>query len=178
MRLTITAFALLTLFSQVLRAESNLAPNFALPSIYNDEVRQLEDYRGQLVLIDFWASWCGPCQTSLPAYDNLRKHLQSNYGEDAFEVLAINVDVTKEEGLQFLNKYPVSVPVLRESTGTTQQKYQLVGLPASFLIDQQGHVIIAHQGYSPAYLKYLQDEIEKRLSLLSDPTSEPKLESK
>ena len=111
MRLTITAFALLTLFSQVLRAESNLAPNFALPSIYNDEVRQLEDYRGQLVLIDFWASWCGPCQTSLPAYDNLRKHLQANYGEDAFEVLAINVDVTKEEGLQFLNKYPVSVPV-------------------------------------------------------------------
>lgn len=173
MRNTISVFAFVMLLSPILWAEDNQAPGFALPNIFDGKISQLEDYRGQLVLVDFWASWCGPCQTSLPAYDNLRTALQAKYGVEAFEVLAINVDVTKEEGLQFLDKYPVSVPVLRENTGATQQKYQLVGLPASFLIDQQGQIIIAHQGYSSAYLNYLQGEIEKRLAPSSAPESTP-----
>lgn len=141
-----------------------MAPGFELPSIYNGEISKLEDYKGQLVLVDFWASWCGPCQSSLPAYDKLRNELQQKYGTQSFEVLAINVDITKEEGIAFLDKNPLTFPVLRENTGKTQQKYQLVGLPASFLIDKEGKLIIAHQGFSQRYIDYLKIEAESRLT--------------
>jgi cytochrome c biogenesis protein CcmG/thiol:disulfide interchange protein DsbE len=159
------AQAFITFFCSGALADSQQAPSFELPSIYNGNLLKLDDYKGRMILIDFWASWCAPCQVSLPKYNQLRDELQLKYGTESFEVLAINVDITKQEAMNFLETHPLGFPVLREETGATQQKYQIVGLPASFLVDQNGNILFAHQGFSLGYNDYLKKEVEKRLSV-------------
>ncbi len=145
-------------------AQFDKAPHFALPDIFSQTPVKLSDYQGKVVLIDFWASWCGPCRRSLPEYDALRTRLhQESKGTD-FEILAINVDVTTEEAIHFLERYPVSFPVLEERSGKSQQAYDLLTMPTSFLVDREGYIRIAHQGFNSGYIHYLEKEIELLLS--------------
>jgi thiol-disulfide isomerase/thioredoxin len=140
------------------------APAFTLPEISSRQNISLEDYQGKIVLIDFWASWCGPCRKSLPEYNDLRNRLQASPIGDMFEILAINVDMTNEEALAFLNKHPVDFPVLEERSGQSQQAYDLLTMPTSFLVDQHGKIRIAHQGFNPGYIEYLEQEISQLLT--------------
>lgn len=138
------------------------APDFTLPKLGQtdaSEAVRLSDYRGQYVLLDFWASWCGPCRQSFPVFDAMRERLQARLGPDRFEILAVNVDVTAAEALTFLEQYPVRFPILREETGATQQAYQLIAMPSSFLIDPQGRLLMAHHGFSPGFAAGLEDWI-------------------
>ena len=141
------------------------APSFTLLDIHSKKPLSLADYQGKVVLIDFWASWCGPCRQSMPEYNELRARLhQSAKGKD-FEILAINVDVTTEEAMRFLDSYPVDFPVLEERSGKSQQAYDLLTMPSSFLVDQQGRIRIAHQGFNSGYIRYLEKEV---LALLAE----------
>jgi len=158
-------FTLLLLFfcTSALHASQKVAPNFILPNIYTHESVSLDAQKGKVILVDFWASWCGPCQVSLPEYDLLRKDIHARYGVESFEVFAINVDVTEAEALIFLKSKSLSFPILRSNNGSTQQAYELIGLPSSFLIDQQGNIIVAHQGFEPGFQDHLRTEIDKLL---------------
>lgn len=142
------------------------APDFELPELTagvpleEAEKVRLSDYRGRVVLLDFWASWCGPCRASFPAYDAMRQRLQEKLGEHQFEILAVNVDITREEAEAFLQAHPVRFPILRETTGTTQQNYQLIAMPTAFLINAQGEIVLAHHGFSPGFAEQLERAIE------------------
>jgi len=154
--------ALLSFTSISLSAETfKLAANFELPNIYNGNMVSLADYRGSVVLVDFWASWCGPCQASLPEYNKLRNKLQATLPKNKFEILAINVDGTKEEAMRFLNKHSLTFPILKESSGKSQRAYELLAMPTSFLVDQQGFIRISHVGFNPGYIVQLENEILK-----------------
>jgi len=142
-----------------------LAPNFTLPEINSGKTISLEDYRGKVVLVDFWASWCSPCQASLPQYNLLRNKLQATLPNKDFEVLAINVDGTKQEAMSFLNQHDLKFPILKESSGASQRHYGIMAMPTSFLIDQTGHIRIAHAGFSKGYINVLEKEI---LALLNE----------
>lgn len=133
------------------------APAFSLPDIYSGEQKTLEQYRGKVVYLDFWASWCGPCRQSLPLLNTLRDEL----GSDKFEVVAINLDEDPEDGKQFLEKYPVNYPVLTDTTGDSPQKYQLTGMPTSYLIDQQGNLRGAHQGFRTGDIDKIRTIVKK-----------------
>lgn len=135
-----------------------IAPNFTLSELNSEKLHQLEDYRGRVVYLDFWASWCGPCRQSLPALDKL----QQEYSPGEFVVLAINLDERSEDALAFLEQYPVSYTVLTEKTGKTQRAYELVGLPSSVLIDQKGEIIGMFQGFHPDHIR----RIKKALTYL------------
>lgn len=136
------------------------APTFSLPDIYSGESKTLEQYRGKVVYLDFWASWCGPCRQSLPLLNKLRDEL----GKDNFEVIAINLDEDPEDGKRFLEKYPVAYPVLTDTTGDTPQKYQLTGMPTSYLIDQSGNLRGAHQGFRTGDIDKIRAEVKLLLA--------------
>ena len=123
----------------------------------------MEDYRGKVVYLDFWASWCGPCRQSLPMLDQLRQEV----GADKFEVIAINLDETPEEGLAFLKQFPVSYTVLVDQQKLTPRQYQLMGMPSSFLIDQQGVIRSSHTGFRKSDIEKIRKSVE---ALLEAPT--------
>jgi|TARA_Y100000310_G_C20684235_1_gene817974 thiol-disulfide isomerase/thioredoxin len=132
------------------------APQFELPALDSSASISLSDFRGKVVYLDFWASWCGPCRLSLPLLDELRQEL----GDQGFEVVAVDVDEQPEDGRLFLQKYPVSYPVASDPTGLYAGEYELVGMPSSFLIDRRGVVRAVHQGFKKADMEKIRLQVQ------------------
>ena len=136
------------------------APAFSLRD-QSGTVVSLADYRGSLVYVDFWASWCGPCRVSFPVMDQL----QSRYAEQGFTVLAINVDQRREDADAFLDKRAVSFPILFDEAGSTPGKYDIKGMPTSFLIGSDGKIIYVHQGFKKSDGPHIEQLVKKALNL-------------
>jgi len=136
------------------------APLFSGTDLNTGKQIRLEDYRGRIVFVDFWASWCPPCLASLPAYDQMYREI----GTREFEIIAINVDEDTEDGMKFLEKYPVSYPMLADPEGEIGIPYGIRSLPRSFLLDRNGQIVASFKSYSSG------DEIElkKEISGLLD----------
>jgi len=138
-----------------------LAQEFSAPLITGNEQVRLSDYRGKLVFLDFWASWCPPCLVSLPAYDKMYRELDS---ED-FEIIAINVDEDIMDGIAFLEDHPVSYPVLADPDGEVGIPYGVRSLPVSYLIDKEGRIVQRYRSYKSGdeiLLKQLVEELLDR----------------
>ncbi len=155
MRRIVGLICFLLITSSVLRAEP-LAPVFRLPTLQGSQEVALQDFRGKVVYLDFWASWCGPCRQSLPALNSLYHELS---GLD-FEVVAINLDEQAEDALRFLERYPVDYTMLVDRSGKTPRAYELTGLPTSVLIDQNGVLVASFEGFDPAHLNKLRRAVE------------------
>lgn len=127
-----------------------LALDFSAPKIAGNGQVRLSDYRGKIVFLDFWASWCPPCLASLPAYDKIYRELDS----DEFEIVAINVDEDTDDGLDFLEDHPVSYLMLADPDGDVGIPYGIRSLPVSYLIDREGRIVQRYRDYKVG------DEIE------------------
>jgi len=123
------------------------------------QAASIADYKGQLVYLDFWASWCGPCRVSLPILNEIRKE----YASKGFEVVAVNVDENLDDALKFLNKYPVDYPILLDPKGQMPKAYQIPGMPTAFLLDREGTVIYKHVGFKKKDREKIISLIEKNL---------------
>ncbi|CAM2852611.1 TlpA family protein disulfide reductase [Moritella viscosa] len=148
------------LFSTTIIAESKVsqAPIFALPGIDNTQVN-LEDYRGKVVLVDFWASWCTPCIRSFPWMDEMVE----KYGEKGFVVIAINMDQESILATKFLQRYPNKLTIAFDPQGAVAEQYEIMGLPNSFILNKKGEIVYKHIGFRLAELDKYEAEI---LSLL------------
>lgn len=135
------------------------APNFKLPRLETKGNIQLKSYRGKVVYVDFWASWCGPCRVSLPELNTLRK----KYRKQGFEVIAINLDEEKEEAMAFLKEFPVAYPTARDIEGSTPDQYGLQGMPTAYLIDKKGKVALVHEGFKKTDSQELSSHIASLL---------------
>ena len=133
------------------------APAFEGASLRGGDALRLESYRGKVVYLDFWASWCGPCRQSLPQLEKLRNEIKAR----GFEVIAINVDENPQDGLNFLKKYPVTYPIVQDSHGVLAQLYDVKGMPSSYLIDRKGVVRYVHQGFNKKDLPPLREAVEQ-----------------
>jgi len=120
------------------------APLFGAVLLQGKETVELEHHRGKVVLLDFWASWCGSCRQSLPALESLR----SEFGPAGFEVIAVNLDTDPQDGLDFLKKYPVTYPIVQDTQGRIARLFDVRTMPMSYLIDRQGVVQQVHQGFN------------------------------
>ena len=111
------------------------APDFVLPDLADRTVR-LSDYRGKVVFLNFWATWCKPCREEMPSMEVLYK----NFEKDGFVVLAVSIDrvTTKKDIPPFIKSMNLTFPVLVDSWGQTDKRYKLMGVPETYIIDQHG----------------------------------------
>lgn len=119
------------------------APTFSIDALKNVTTAQinLDSYKGKVVYVDFWASWCGPCKRSFPKLEELR----AKYKDQGFEVIAINMDENSQDAKDFLDKFPVSFPIGSDPKGTVAEQYRIKGLPSAYIIDRKGaigHVVV------------------------------------
>ncbi len=120
----------------------------------------LPKLEGKVVLVDFFASWCGPCQESFPAMEKLYK----TYGEKGLVVIAINLDKKKADMEEFLKAHPTSFVILRDATYKLANEINVPTMPSSFLLDRSGKVYSVHRGFEGGKtVKQYTEEIESLL---------------
>jgi peroxiredoxin len=112
-----------------------MAPDFSLPDL-EGKVRRLSDYRGKVVFLNFWATWCKPCKEEMPSMEILWE----NFKSEDFVMLAISMDrvTTKKDIPSFIESMKLTFPILTDSWGQTDKKYKLMGVPETYIIDQNG----------------------------------------
>lgn len=136
------------------------APTFELPALQGEGRVALESFRGRVVLLDFWASWCAPCRKSLPLYEQMYHELAG----EGLTVVAVNLDEEPAEGIRFLELHPVSYPVAKDPAATVAMAYGLKAMPMSYLIDRDGRVIDLHLGFRPSDIEPLRRSVEDALA--------------
>jgi peroxiredoxin len=113
------------------------APNFSLPGL-DGQMVSLTDYKGKVVLLNIWATWCPPCVEEMPSMEKLYQELQG----EGFEILAVSIDESgAQDVLPFMKKHKLSFPALIDSRGTLKGLYQTTGVPESFIIDKDGMLV-------------------------------------
>ncbi len=132
------------------------APDFTLKSDQGDN-KKLSEYRGKVVLINFWATWCGPCQQELPKLAEL-KQLHDDYD---FELLGVNIDEEPDKAIKLARKLGVNFPVLFDQQKQVSKLYDIDAMPMTILVDRNGDVRYLHRGYKESYLSLYQQQINK-----------------
>ncbi|HIG61778.1 MAG TPA: TlpA family protein disulfide reductase [Gammaproteobacteria bacterium] len=140
--------------------EGAVAPGFSLPVFDHPEIRKSSDYLGKVIYLDFWASWCGPCQISVPQL----VQLQADLNTDKFEVVAINVDEEAHRARRFLAKYKVNYTVLADPEGRVAAEYELTGMPSAFIVNQQGRIVKIHTGFKKGDMEIIRSYINDLLN--------------
>ena len=144
--LRVSICSILLLISGIAISDSSnikRVPTFNLPLLdYSGKV-SIEDYKGKILLIDFWASWCTPCRESMPYFTDLKKHFPS----DKFEILAINLDDKASDGKKFSDTIHINYPLLYAgSESDLPGRFGVEVMPSSFLIDENGKILLHHKG--------------------------------
>lgn len=128
-----------------------------LPSV---ETTSLKAYQGKVVLVDFWASWCGPCRQSFPWMNQLL----TQYDSQDLAIVAINVDIRPEQAYRFLQEFPANFDVLLDNDAELQTAFNVLGMPTSFLLDRDGRVRAQHVGFQLDKLDVYKADIKALLS--------------
>jgi len=141
-------------FSQLSYAAT---PNISLK--FSNSTQHLSDFKGKLVYLDFWASWCIPCRKSFPWMNKMHE----KYKTKGLEVIAVNLDKDSQLVSQFLKKYPALFKVAYDSSGDTAEQFKVKGMPTSFLINREGKLISVHMGFRKKDMAKLENLIQSNL---------------
>src|ERR1700728_4628025 len=131
---------------------------FQSPAAAGDPV-SLAGLKGQVVLINFWASWCGPCRQEMPVLDQLYR----KYKAAGFTLLGVNVEPKSADALGFLKATPVTFPILFDTDSQVSKLYEVSGMPSTVILDRAGKVRYIHHGYKPGEESDYQDQIRTLL---------------
>jgi peroxiredoxin len=136
------------------------APEIELRDLSGNPVK-LSAFRGKVVLVDFWASWCGPCRDSLPVLDRLSR----TYQDKGLVVLGVNIDESADAAQAFLkkNNLKVSFPVVNDKDKRVAARYAPPTMPSSFIIDRTGRVQRVHEGFRSSDAQKLEAELKALL---------------
>jgi thiol-disulfide isomerase/thioredoxin len=119
----------------------------------------LESLRGQVVYVDFWASWCAPCLQAMPALDAL----YARYRGQGFTVLAVNVDTERVAAQRLLDRVRIGYPVVLDPQGVWPGAFALRGMPSGYLLDRRGVVRYIKTGYRATDLPEIEEQIQREL---------------
>jgi peroxiredoxin len=138
--------------------EGQVAPDFALKSSSGENLR-LSEYRGDVVMINFWATWCGPCRQEMPLLDEL----YSRYNRVGFNLLGVNIDDDSSRAMQMVEELGVNFPVLFDARKEVSKLYEVEAMPVTVIVDRSGTVRYVHHGYKPGYEEKYLDQIRSLL---------------
>ncbi len=155
---------LTTLFALVLTASVSYAgtantpaPDFTLASNQGKNIK-LSELSGQVVMINFWASWCGPCRQEMPVLDALYK----KYSPLGFTILGVNVEEDSNPGKKLVRDLKVTFPILYDTRNKVSKLYNVLAMPTTIIVDRNGRIRYIHQAYKPGY----EDKYAKQISEL------------
>jgi len=154
--LVFSLFAASTLASSGM--EGQPAPDFALKSSTGENLR-LSEYRGDVVMINFWATWCGPCRQEMPLLDEL----YSRYQRVGFNLLGVNIDDDSNRAMNMIEELGVNFPVLFDARKEVSKLYEVEAMPVTVIVDREGTVRYIHHGYKPGYEDKYLDQIRSLL---------------
>jgi thiol-disulfide isomerase/thioredoxin len=132
------------------------APAFTLNGL-SGQPGALSQYKGQVVMVNFWATWCGPCQQEMPLLDQMYK----KYKPAGFTLIGVNVDKEAPAVKELLARKPVSLPVLLDPANQVSKAYHVDEMPSSVIIDRKGEIRYIHRGYRPGDENEYQDRIRQ-----------------
>jgi len=142
-----------------------LAPGAAIPGVAAPrlaDASQRVDFgklRGDVVYVDFWASWCVPCRQSMPALEALFR----KYQDRGFRVVGVNKDVATDDALRFLKRVNVSFPLVADTDDAVAKAFDVQAMPSGYLVDRKGVVRYVHRGFTADTAVELRTEIESLL---------------
>ena len=141
--------------------------SFGVPADAAD-VLDLEQYRGRVVVVDFWASWCTPCRQSFPWLNEL----QAKYGPQGLVIVGVNVDRNRDDATRFLDEVPANFPIVYDTAGALASRYDVPGMPSSYVFGPDGGVIAKHIGFRKADREAREHEIRSLLQTVGNARSE------
>lgn len=139
-----------------LQASANAAPDFTLQSNSGENVR-LAEARGQVVMLNFWATWCTPCRKEMPLLDAMYQR----YKSAGFVIYGINVEEDSEGAKKLIKDLNVTFPVLFDIESKASSLYEVDAMPTTVLIDKKGQVRYVHRGYKPGDENIYRDRIRE-----------------
>ncbi len=122
--------------------DSSVATNFTLLSLTEANEMSLEDFKGKGVVLNFWATWCGPCREEMPLFEEVWK----KYKDKGVVFLGIDVMDDKDNASKFLETIGITYPNLYDPSGQVSTKYKVIALPATFFIDKEGNIVAKNYG--------------------------------
>ncbi len=137
---------------------STIAPDFTLRSVGGANLR-LAEQRGQVVLVNFWATWCGPCRQEMPHLSRL----YDRYRSAGFVLLGVNVDDDPRAAVELATKLGVQFPVLLDTDKRVSRSYDMSAMPATLLIDRDGRVRHIHRGYRDGVERTYEEQLRSLL---------------
>lgn len=152
------ALALSALPGQAIEV-GQLAPAFELPA--RQGLLKSSELKGQVVYLDFWASWCGPCKQSFPWMNEMN----ARYASKGLRVVGVNLDQKPEDAKAFLGDNPATFDIAFDAKASTPRQYGVRGMPTSMLIGADGKVLLVHTGFRLEQRKELEQQIRQALNV-------------
>ena len=140
------------------RGEPKQAPAFSAPNLSGGGSSSIADFRGKVVVLNFWASWCEPCRDESPLLD--RWHAKVSKGGRG-TVLGVDVLDVSDDAREFVREYDLDYPMLRDGEGEVLGRYGVVAYPETFVIDREGRIVASRRG--PVDEKFMRDEVQPLL---------------
>lgn len=129
-------------------------------SVRADTDFDISNHAGKVVYVDFWASWCAPCRASFP----FMKDMAEKFG-DSLVIVAINVDKDRNDAEQFLQQYDVNFDIVYDPAGSFAEKFEVKGMPTSYLFDKQGQLLGSHIGFKKKDIERLEAAIKDAIDI-------------
>lgn len=149
--------------ASVLADVGGLAPSCQLNSLDQSQRYDLQRYKGKVVYVDFWASWCGPCIQSFPFMNKL----ENEFKDKGLAVVAINLDEELGDAKAFVTEHPVDFSIATDPEQQCAKQFQVKAMPSSYLIDRNGVIREVHLGFRPGEAEQFRTVVEQILNELS-----------
>ena len=154
-----TIFSLLLVFTLGAAAAAEKAPDFKLPQMDGSSLT-LSELRGNVVYVDFWATWCPPCRESFPWMESM----QQRYQDLGLQVVAISLDQKRDLIENFLKSHKASFTILHDGDGGSAEAFKVKGMPSSYLVDRKGNIRLRHAGFNDGDKAELESQIKQLLA--------------